>query len=395
MSLNRREFMTMTAGMSAAWPLSSGLFAAQGQQNRYRACVIGDTGHGDYGHNLHLMWGLRDDVEVVGLADPDETGRKEHGKQAKAQRLYADYHEMLQQEKPDLVAIGPRWTIHHKEYLMACAEVGAHGIIEKPLGVDLAEMDEIIATMDQKKLKWAVAFNFRSAPAVQHARKAIFEDKVIGQVLEMRARGKEDPRSGGEDLIVLGIHLFDLMIFLAGEPEWGWANVSTDGHRSVKEDVREATEPLGPIIGDTIQAVYGFPNGIIGHFSTVKNQDGNQGRWGLDVMGTKGIVTFRMAAAPAVYMLPDPTWAPGGRPATWQTLPGTPEAALEGPVAHYKPIIDDLITSIEQDKDPDYGLRAARAAHEMVQCVFASARQPDCRLALPLQERKHPLTASE
>ena len=33
----------------------------------------------------------------------------------------------------------------------------------------------------------------------------------LGDVLEVRARGKEDSRGGGEDLMVLGTHLFDLM----------------------------------------------------------------------------------------------------------------------------------------------------------------------------------------
>lgn len=389
MSLNRRDFIALAGAASAGLALAP---AAPGQEKKkYRACIIGDTKQGGYGHGLHLLWGLRDDVEVVGLSDPDEKGRADHGRDSGAPRLYADYREMLQTEKPDLVAVGPRWPIHHKEYLTACAEIGAHGIIEKPLAVDLAEMDDIIAVMDAKKLRWSIAFNFRASPVVQHARKCIFEDKIIGEVLELRARGKEDPRSGGEDLIVLGIHLFDLMINCAGAPTWCWAQVEKDGHAVTKADIQEATEPLGPIAGDSVEAVYGFPGNITGFFASKKNADGNQGRWGLDVLGTKGVVTFRMASTPAVYMLDDPTWAPGGRPAQWQPLPGAPEVSLPEPVGHYKPIIDDLITAIAENRETDYSFRDARAAHEMIQGVFESVSHSNSKVSLPLQNRTHPL----
>ena len=385
--MNRRSFLATTAGAVAATTLAR----AQDVPKKYRACIIGDTAQGGYGHSLHMMWSLRDDIEVVGLADPVEAGRVKAGEEAGAQRLYADYREMLAAEKPELVAIGPRWTTNHKEYLLACAEAGAHGLVEKPLAVDLAEIDEIIAAMDAKRLKWTVAFNFRASPVIHHLRKVIFEDKLLGDVLEMRARGKEDRRAGGEDLIVLGIHLFDIMIWLAGMPEWCWADVRVDGRPATRADIREASEPLGPIIGDSIQAVYQFPNNVKGFFASQKSADGDQGRWGLDIHGTRGIVTVRMDRVPAVFGLPDPTWAPGGKTRGWRALPGAPEVALDGPHHHYKPIVDELIAAIAEDREPDYSLRDARAAHEMVQAVFESALQEQCRVTMPLARREHPL----
>ena len=100
---------------------------------KLRVCVIGDTKHGGYGHHLWAVWSLRDDAEIVAVADPNDKGRNLHMEKTKAKRGYADYREMLSKEKPDIVTIGPRWTINHREYLLACAEAGAHGFIEKPL----------------------------------------------------------------------------------------------------------------------------------------------------------------------------------------------------------------------------------------------------------------------
>ena len=77
---------------------------------------------------------------MVAVCDVDdlhtaEFNRSFDGKLA----MYRDYREMLEKEKPDLVAIGPRNTVRHKEYILACAAAGAHGYLEKPVAVDCAE----------------------------------------------------------------------------------------------------------------------------------------------------------------------------------------------------------------------------------------------------------------
>ena len=47
----------------------------------------------------------------------------------------------------------------------------------------------------------------------------------LGQVLEFRARGKEDRRGGGEDLWVLGTHMLNLIHHFGGEPQWCFGTV--------------------------------------------------------------------------------------------------------------------------------------------------------------------------
>jgi predicted dehydrogenase len=385
-SVNRRQFLSIAA---VAPMVAGGGAAAPGK--KFRACVIGDSQQGGYGHSLHLLWGLREDVAVVGLADPDEKGRKRHGEQAKAKRLYADYRVMLEKERPDLVAIGPRWTTNHKEYLLACAEVGAHGILEKPLMSDLAEADEALAALDAKGLKWAIAFNFRASPVVDHAKKLIFEEGLIGEVLEVRSRGKEDNRAGGEDLIVLGTHIFDLMRYFLGDPEWCEADAYMAGRVATKADAREATEPLGPIVGDTIHAKYHFPNNIPAYFSSVKNAHGNRNRWGLEIHGTLGMVNMRMAPVPPILVWKNPSWAPENKSVPWEPLPNLPDIPHRGGhVGHYAPIIDDLIDSIVEDRRPRVSIHDGRDALAMVQAVFESSVNHK-RITFPLENREHPL----
>ena len=69
MRLNRRQFIAASSVMVAA----ASARAASGK--KYKACIIGDTALGGYGHSIQYAFALRDDVATVALADPDEAGR--------------------------------------------------------------------------------------------------------------------------------------------------------------------------------------------------------------------------------------------------------------------------------------------------------------------------------
>jgi len=271
--MNRREFL-VSASMAAGAMASSA--RARCESRKYKACLIADSKQGGVGHSMHLAFGLRDDVAVVALAEPDEGARAKYGADAGVERTYADYREMLDKEHPDLVAIGPRWSIHHKEYILACAEVGAHGLIEKPLSVDLEEADAMMTAIGAKNLRWAIGFNVRSMPPIAHLKKLLWEESLIGTILDARGRGKEDARAGGEDLIVLGSHVLDLMAYLMdGAPGWCFSDITVGGRPAKPEDVHDPTEGLGPVVGDRICATYGFAAGVKGFFASMANPDGS------------------------------------------------------------------------------------------------------------------------
>ncbi len=389
MRLNRRAFIAASSALVA-----SARVRAQSEK-KYKACIIGDTKQGGYGHAIQYAFALRDDVATVALADPDEAGRAQRAKEVGVERTYADYREMLEKERPDLVAIGPRWTVNHREYLLACAEVGAHGFIEKPFCDDLVSGDEMISAIEAKNLKWAIAFNFRSMTLVQHAKKLVCEEGLIGSVLEARARGKEDPRAGGEDLIVLGTHVLDLMrFFMGGSPAWCTAAVTVDGRPASPADVREATEPLGPIVGDRVHAMYAFQDGSVGYFDSMKNSDGNGGRFGIDIYGSRGVISMRIPRGDdtaSVQWFNDSTWTLSKQGVGWEPLPDAPVVEVKDlQRERNKSITDDLIAAIEEDRRPTYSVHDGLASWEMIQAVFESCVQGG-RVALPLANRFHPL----
>lgn len=390
MPITRREFIAATAAAGVASSLSS---FAQDAPAKMKAVIIGDAKQGGYGHAMHKVLEYRSDVEVVALADPDEAGRAKMAEEAKAARSYGDYREMLEKEQPQLAIIGPRWTSNHKEYLLACAEHGCHGLMEKPVAVDLAEADEMVKAIEAKNLKWSIGFNFRMTPQVQHARKLVMEEGLIGQVLEARARGKEDQRAGGEDLIVLGTHTLDLMRNFLGEPSLCIAHITQGGKPATPADVHEATEPIGPIVGDSVTAIYQFDNGVVGHFGSLKNPGPEWLRFGITFYGTKGAVTINNnRQVPVVKWLDESIWNAGVRGKQWQDLPDMPPFTEEdkSETRRYIPIVDDLMNGIANNAPLACSLQDGVAAQQMVQAVFA-AHAAGGKIALPLEKRDHPL----
>ena len=361
----------------------------------YRVAVIGHTGKGNYGHGLDTVWLGMPECKLVAVADPDEAGRNKAAQRLKAPAAFADYRKMLDQTKPQLVSIGPRWLDQHLEMVLAAVERGIHVYMEKPFCRSLEEADRIVAACEKHDVKLAIAHQTRYSPILQVIRDLIY-DGMLGELLELRGRGKEDRRGGGEDLWVLGSHVMNLMQHFGGEPQSCFARVLVDDRPMTRADVKPGPEGIGPLAGDAVQAMYGMPDGVTAYFGSRRNAAG--GRFGVQLFGSKGVVELLTGYVPKAYFLPDPSWSPGRSGKKWLPITsagvGKPEALADrshgaGNVSACR----DLIASIEQDRLPECNVYEARGTIEMIAAVFAShlAGKP---LALPLQDRRNPLSAA-
>ena len=210
---------------------------------------------------------------------------------------------MLEREKPRFVVVGPRWLDGHKDMILACAEHGVLGIFcEKPLAPDLASCDAIVDACERSHVKLAMAFQTRYSPRYERI-KAMIAEGAIGEVLELRGRGKEDRRGGGEDLMVLGVHIMDLCHDLLGEPAWCFARVSDRGRAVGPADVRAGAEGIGPLAGDRVDAMFGFQGTpVVAHFATARPKEPGR-RFGLTICGSKGCIWMSTGwNAPAFFL---------------------------------------------------------------------------------------------
>jgi predicted dehydrogenase len=391
--MKRRTFLQH----AAAWPAFASLRPVRASPaapaGRMTAVIIGHTARGNYGHGLDVVFNDRPDIEVVAVADPDAKGRAAAQVRAKAARSYADYREMLERERPQLAVVAPRWTDQHHAMMMAALAAGAHVYCEKPFTRTLAEADEVLVTAQRLGLKIAVAHQGRLAPETLRLKRRM-DDGLIGELLEIRAHGKQDRRAGGEDMVVLGTHQFDLVRFFAGDPLWCTARVLQNGREITRADARAATEDIGPVAGDEIAAMFALPRGVNVHYTSRAKNARVAGPWGIEFIGTTGRVRLLNDVHIQVFVLrTGPLTARGGT-REWVPLADEPNAhsAEGGFQSANRWVVDDWLAAIAGNREPACSGFAAMKSLEMIHAVFAAGLSRG-RVELPLRDRKHPLQA--
>ena len=366
---------------------------------KYRAGVIGRTGRGDYGHGLDRVYLYMDEIEIVAIADENTQGLAEAGKRLGVSKLYSDYREMLEKEDLNIVSVCPRWVKPHCEMVLAVAEAGACVFLEKPMCQTLAEADTMISACEKAGITMGIAHQGRMHTASHYA-KQLLQDGVIGTVLSAQMRCKEDRRGGGEDLMVLGTHMFDTLRFLLdADPEWGFSHISmADGRPVTKSDSVEGPEELGLIAGDYIHALYGFTNGVTATLESRRNQQDSGKRFGLQIWGTEGIMGV-YEGSQQIEIYQSPFWRPGKevpiRDITAESISAATHIDQMAVVDNLQmaaniAIVRDILSAHREGRQPISSGYDGRWAMEMIHCVYASHLSGQ-RIPLPLNERGHPL----
>lgn len=384
--MKRRELLETAI---ATTPLGIGRsgFAAT---RRVRVCIIGHTGHGNYGHGIDTVWQSIAGAEVVAVADPVKEGAAAAAQRTGAARCYADYREMLRKEKPDFVSIAPRWLDQRVEMVEAVAAVGAHIYMEKPLAQNLADADRIVAAVRKHNVKLQLAHVMRASAYVQLVA-GMVRDGEIGTLLELRGRGKEDARAGGEDMLVLGSHIFDLFRLFAGDPAWCFAHVAQNGVDITKADARVPSEPVGVVAGNQVNAMFAFARGVHGHFSSMASPEPNRQGYGTCLYGSRGSIFVPNQIFPSgqPYILR----SPGGLPMEGK---GWERVTLPHPVPQVPPqgeqhlsnvaMVEDLMAAAQSGRKTLCSEEDGRWTVEMAASVYQSQLYGR-RVNLPLRER--------
>ena len=354
-------------------------------QKTYRAAAIGHTGAGNFGHGLHTPYKDIENVEFIAVSDPDEAGREKAATEADALRSYADYRDMLEKEDLDIVSVCPRWTSEHVNMVTACLEAGCSVYSEKPMTSTLADGDKIVETAKANGLKVAVAHQAVYLPAT-HAIKQMLDDGKIGTIQAIYASGKQDHRGGGEDMIVLGTHIFNMMRFYVGDVAWMQSHVTTNGKEIAYGDDHKPTEPVGPVAGDCINSYFAFKSGVSGFFESRRDQAGS-GRYGMEIVGSKGIFSLRGDVANRLMIYPYPVLVPANPEQQWEAMDLDQTPFSQG----NELAIRDLIDAIENDRKPISAAEDAVAALEMILGAYESQLSGG-RVPFPIANREHPLS---
>jgi predicted dehydrogenase len=390
--MNRRHFLSVTATTLAA-----SLRAAD--EKKLRVAVIGHTGRGNYGHGLDVMWQKLPDTEIVAVADADAKGLESALNKLKITKGFADYKAMLAEMKPDIVAIAPRYVDQHRDMVLAAVAAGARGIyMEKPFCRTPAEADDIVAACESKNVKISLGHRNRFHPVLPIVQK-LLADGAIGRVLEMRARGKEDARGGSLDMWVLGSHTFNLACYFGGKPVSCCATVLQEGKPITRADVKEGDEGIGPLAGNEVHARFEMERGMPLFFDSVQNAGTKEAGFGLQIIGTKGVIDFRVDKEPVAQIALGSPFNPADKtPRAWVPITtagvGKPEPIenLGADLTAHLVAGRDLIAAMRENRDSMVSAKDARTTIEMICSVFESHRLGGQRVTLPLKTRVNPLS---
>ncbi len=184
-SINRRHFIK---GASAA--LAFAALRANGMDflrpvNPHRVALIGT---GWYGKSDLFRLLQVAPVDVVALCDVDKhqlqhasdmVGQRTPGK--KLPKLYDDYLNLLEEQKPDIVLIGSpdHW---HALQTIAAIKAGAHVYVQKPISTDVLEGEAMLAAARKYNKVVQVGTQRRSTPHLIEAKKNIVDAGLLGKV---------------------------------------------------------------------------------------------------------------------------------------------------------------------------------------------------------------------
>lgn len=254
--------------------------------------------------------GLR--ARLIIAADAVEASAREAVDVHGYERWTLDYREVLGDPEVDVVSIcAPNFL--HKEMAVAAAQAGKPFWIEKPMGRGAAESGEIARAAQDAGIVTAVGFNYRQAPAVQHAR-ALIRAGRLGRITNVRcwllADYSSDPqgaltwrfekgRAGSGVLGDLVSHGVDLAQFMVGDIREVTALTQTviaERPRptgAAASHFSRAAGPPGPVENEDYAGVLArFGSGAVGTFESSRVAVGPRAEYVIEVYGTQGSVRW-------------------------------------------------------------------------------------------------------
>lgn len=125
------------------------------------------------------------------------------------ENVYADWRELLEREKLDIVSVCTT-TPSHAEIVISAAAANVRAIFaEKPIATTLAEADQMVRACEEKNIELVINHTRRWESNFEKVRELV-NDGVIGQLQHIDcqwARGR---------LSCVGTHFFDLIAWVVG-----------------------------------------------------------------------------------------------------------------------------------------------------------------------------------
>lgn len=244
--------------------------------------------------------------ELYAFCDINPKTLREKGEKYGITRLYGDCNEMLA-ALPELDAVSVcTWNNAHAPCTIAALNAGKHVFCEKPMAMNAAQAEEMRAAAEKAGRVLGIGFVRRFGDDADLAR-SLVESGKMGEVYYAKAnyiRRNGSPggwfsdksRSGGGPLIDLGVHVIDLVRYIAGNPK----PVSVYGATFSKIDRRDIKDGRAYVVTgsdvkkdvfdveDLAVAMIRFDNGCVLTVETSYNLNTDRDTGRVEIFGSKG-----------------------------------------------------------------------------------------------------------
>ena len=185
---------------------------------------------------------------------------------------YQDHRRVLEDERIDAVLICSS-TDSHAQFIEDAAGAGKQVFCEKPIALDLGEIDSALAAVERAGVKLQIGFNRRFDPSFRRVQEIVAAGEIgEPQILRITSRDPAPPpieyvRVSGGIFLDMTIHDFDMARFLMDrevESVYAAGDVLVDPVIGQAGDVDTAVITLHfsdgalGVIDNSRQAVYGY-----------------------------------------------------------------------------------------------------------------------------------------
>ncbi|MEX2288016.1 MAG: Gfo/Idh/MocA family oxidoreductase [Planctomycetaceae bacterium] len=217
-----------------------------------------------------------------------------------------DWRKLLARKDIDIVDICTPNNLH-KEIAIAAAKAGKMILCEKPLAMNPAEGEEMIAAVEKAGVANMVWYNYRRVPAVSLAKQLIDEGR-LGRIFHYRAVFLQDwtisadlPQ-GGEGLWRLDVsaagsgvtgdllaHCIDTALWLNG----GIKSVTAMTETFIKQRKHNLTGSVQPVeIDDACAFLARFSNGSLATFESTRYARGHKALYTFEINGEHASIAW-------------------------------------------------------------------------------------------------------
>ena len=301
--------------------------------------------------------------EFVGVSRAQSDLAESFAKQFGAKRWFADWRDVLRDGEIDAVYIATPVHLHAAQ-TVAAVEAGKHVLCEKPMALNVADCEQMIAAARANNVKLGIAY-YRHFYPVIHRIKDLIESREIGDPVFVQINAfewfnpePEHPRSwllnrklaGGGPMFDFGCHRIEVLQDIFG------------GIRDVKATL--ANVLFDREVEDTAAAVFQFDRGTCGVL-TVSHAT-YEPRDSLDIFGSRGSIHVSVLNEGKMRVKNEKGERTESHP----------------PAANFhQPLIEDFVTAVLANREPAVNGETGRMVASIEEKIYGIPITEKCNKA--------------